>query len=345
MKFAKTKAWKIFMSRLYGWGASIVIIGALFKIQHYPYAGALLVVGMVVEAVVFFFSAFEPLHEEPDWSLVYPELAGIEGAEISPSRRHIGSGQQSISLAPNLDRMLEEANIGQDLINNLGSGLRNLSENAAKLASVSNAAVATNQYIQNMETASKSVVELGQSYRSASEYLKHDLSLSKEYSESLQGAVSSINQVKEVYENTATTARETLQANTDLGKSLRSVTAYTDQLGESYSKNAEMLTKAVDALEGSAAGGQAYSEQLQKTAHSLSALNTAYELQLQASSNQAKNSEKLHNSVEQLVGNLNDTVANSEKYKQEMDKLTSNIQALNSVYGNMLSAMNFNVNR
>ena len=336
------------MSRMYGWGASIVILGALFKIQHYPGAGAMLVIGMVVEAIVFFFSAFEPLHEEPDWSLVYPELAGLEGADPTQAdrdRRIAVAGPKSLTLSPNLDKMLEEANIGQDLINNLGRGLRNLSDNAAKLADISNAAVATNHYIQNMETASKSVLELSQSYKSASEYMKHDLSLSQEYGNSMQSAVNSIKQVSEVYDETARTARENLEATTDLGNSLKNVTTYTNQLGESYSKNAALLTKAVEALEGSTAGGQAYNDQLQKTAQNLSALNAAYELQLQAASSQAKGTEQMQQTIGSLVDNLNQSVSNTEKYQQEMDKLTSNIQALNSVYGNMLSAMNFNVNR
>ena len=69
-----TSKWKAFMSKLYGWGASVVIIGALFKIQHYPLAGLFLSVGLITEAVIFFFSAFEPLKEEPDWKLVYPQL-------------------------------------------------------------------------------------------------------------------------------------------------------------------------------------------------------------------------------------------------------------------------------
>jgi gliding motility-associated protein GldL len=55
------------MAKLYGWGASVVIIGALFKIQHYQFAGLLLAIGLCTEAVIFFFSAFEPLKEEPDW--------------------------------------------------------------------------------------------------------------------------------------------------------------------------------------------------------------------------------------------------------------------------------------
>ena len=75
------KKWKNFMAKLYGFGASIVIIGAMFKIMHWPGAGPMLVIGLSTEAVIFFFSAFEPPHEEVDWSLVYPELAGMHGEE------------------------------------------------------------------------------------------------------------------------------------------------------------------------------------------------------------------------------------------------------------------------
>ena len=70
-----SKGWKKFMAKLYGIGAAIVIMGALFKIMHWPFAGPMLVVGLSTEAVIFLFSAFEPIHEDPDWTLVYPELA------------------------------------------------------------------------------------------------------------------------------------------------------------------------------------------------------------------------------------------------------------------------------
>ena len=65
------------MAKLYGIGASIVILGALFKIQHIPGGGLMITLGLATEAIIFFFSAFEPLHEELDWTLVYPELAGM----------------------------------------------------------------------------------------------------------------------------------------------------------------------------------------------------------------------------------------------------------------------------
>src|SRR6266487_2325010 len=81
------KNFKKFMARLYGWGASIVIIGALFKIQHYPMAGFALVLGLGTEAVIFFFSAFEPPHEDVDWSLVYPELAGMQDEDPAERKK------------------------------------------------------------------------------------------------------------------------------------------------------------------------------------------------------------------------------------------------------------------
>ena len=73
----RSKTYKTFMGYLYGWGAAVVIIGALFKIMHWPGANIMLIAGMGTETVIFFLSAFEPPHKEWDWSLVYPELAGM----------------------------------------------------------------------------------------------------------------------------------------------------------------------------------------------------------------------------------------------------------------------------
>ena len=97
-ELVQSSGWKNFIAKLYGIGASVVIIGALFKIEHLPLASLMLTIGLCTEAVIFFFSAFEPLHEEVDWSLVYPELAGIpeEGEEL-PAH---GSGKMRDAASP-----------------------------------------------------------------------------------------------------------------------------------------------------------------------------------------------------------------------------------------------------
>ena len=74
----EAKWYKAMMPKLYGWGAALVIIGALFKIEHLPGASIMLILGLSTEAIIFFFSAFEKPHVETDWSLVYPELAHME---------------------------------------------------------------------------------------------------------------------------------------------------------------------------------------------------------------------------------------------------------------------------
>src|SRR3954469_1436679 len=125
------KNFKKFMARLYGWGAAIVIVGALFKIQHWPLSGFFLVLGLGTEAVIFFFSAFEPPHEDVDWSLVYPELAGMED-EDSHSRKDRKSKKDPV--AQQLDRLMAEAKIGPELIESLGTGLRSISDSTSKLA-------------------------------------------------------------------------------------------------------------------------------------------------------------------------------------------------------------------
>ena len=94
-----SRKWKTFMKYLYGWGASVVILGALFKILHIPGAGTMLMAGMCTESIIFFFSAFEPLPDEFDWTLVFPELTGMtEEDEIDgyKSSRHQGIGAEEI---------------------------------------------------------------------------------------------------------------------------------------------------------------------------------------------------------------------------------------------------------
>ncbi len=352
MKFAQTKAFKNFMSKLYGWGAALVIIGALFKIQHYPGAGIMLVIGLGTEAIIFFFSAFEKPHEEPDWTLVYPELGGIDSDDQPTGKERDGlvrGGQntnvQNITLSNNLDKMLEEANIGPELIENLSAGLQNLSNNAAKLADMSSAAVATQGYIQNMETASQSVLELSQSYKNTNEYLKHDLSLAEEYANSLRNAVGSMNQLSDTYKETAQNAKEQLNLSQQYSESIKNITGYTNELAANYSHSSELLVKTVEALEKSTSQGESYAEQMKKTALNLEALNAVYELQLQATDNQYKATEKIGSAVEKFVDNINQSAEGAELYKEQMNALTRNIAALNNVYGNMLSAMNFNVGK
>lgn len=189
------------MPKVYGIGAAVVIIGAMFKILHLPGASAMLTVGLSTEAVIFFLSAFEPKHAETDWSRVYPELADdYEGGRPAP-RAQVASNQGSVS--KKLDNMLESANIGPELVESLGKGMKSMAESASKMSNLGDAAVATNEYATNVKTASKSLLEMNKSYASTATAMADMANASqdaKEYHGQVQNVTKNLGALNAVYE-------------------------------------------------------------------------------------------------------------------------------------------------
>lgn len=175
--FTHTRRYRQFMAKVYGLGASIVMLGALFKINHYPGADIMLIVGLGTEALIFFFSAFEPPYTEPDWSLVYPELAGmyheLPGADVEGKKTAV----------ERLDDMFDKAKIDQRTIERLGTGIEKLSDNATQLSDLSGAAIATNEFAANVQSASTSARQFG-------EAVAKDAETTGTYAESLQATMS-----------------------------------------------------------------------------------------------------------------------------------------------------------
>ena len=150
-KITEAKWYKVMMPKLYGWGAALVILGALFKIEHYPGASIMLAVGLGTEAIIFFFSAFEKGHVEPDWSLVYPELAHMEDPN------HKRPAQQ-------LDDALAKAKIDNELIESLNEGLRSFGESAKKLNETVAAASGISEYNTQIQEGVKNMNALNSLY-------------------------------------------------------------------------------------------------------------------------------------------------------------------------------------
>jgi gliding motility-associated protein GldL len=163
--FFESKKWKTSMNFVYGFGAAIVIVGALFKILHWPGANAMLTIGLLTEAGIFIISAFEPVHMDPDWSLVYPELAGGEPTVRKEKAAAGGSVSQQ------LDSLLSQAKIGPELIESLGTGLVSLSTNVKDMSSLSNAAVATKEYADSATKAAHNMNDVANSSAMVSDSL------------------------------------------------------------------------------------------------------------------------------------------------------------------------------
>lgn len=177
--FFETKKFKTTMNFVYGMGAAVVIVGALFKILHLKGADIMLSVGLLTEAGIFVISSFEPVHMDPDWSLVYPELAGGEATE---GKKKSSTG----SVTQQLDSMLSQAKIGPELIESLGNGLSALSNNVKDMGTLSNAAVATTEYAESATKAAKNMNSIADSTAMVSDSMGN-------FSAGLQGALANIN--------------------------------------------------------------------------------------------------------------------------------------------------------
>jgi gliding motility-associated protein GldL len=254
------------MPKVYGIGAAVVIIGALFKIEHMEGASLMLIAGLSIEAAIFFLSAFEPKHEEPDWSKVYPELSEEYEGPVNPTATKISNrpaGGDSPLLK--IDEMLKTAKVDQNLLDNLGKGLTNLATSASQMSNLSNAAVATNEYAKNVQSASSALTEMNKAYGTAMTAVKSMSDASKDTNE--------------------------------------------------------------------------YHKQMQAVTKNLQSLNAVYEMELKDADSHVKNMNKFYESLTGAMQGLSKVGENTAKFSSELGSLTSNITALNNVYGGMLTAM------
>ena len=176
---------KVVMGYVYGWGAAVVLIGALFKLTHWlpgQAANIMLAVGLTVEALIFILSSFEAPHMEPDWSLVYPELA--EDGERPASERKARNTNATASTQ--LDEMFAKANINEQVLERLGAGINKLSENAAQMAEISNAVAATSDYAKAMKKAAEAVGTLEIQLQNSAIFVETNNKLNKTMSEYIE---------------------------------------------------------------------------------------------------------------------------------------------------------------
>ena len=153
---AQAKSTKKLFNMAYGLGASIVILGALFKILHWNFGNEMLMIGMIVEAIVFAISAFEPVEDDLDWSKVYPELSGGKAKE---------KGDVQGMLSQKLDDMLQEAKLDAGLMKSLGDSILNFKGAAENIAPAVDSIAATNKYSEQLSLAAAQMESLNSLYQ------------------------------------------------------------------------------------------------------------------------------------------------------------------------------------
>jgi gliding motility-associated protein GldL len=179
---AQSKSTKKLFNMAYGLGASVVIIGALFKILHWEFGpltgGLLLAVGLITEALIFAISAFEPVDDDLDWSLVYPELAGAEGKTPKKGQAEIKDAETSLS--KKLDDLLKEAGVDANLMESLGSSIKNFEGAAKGIAPTVDAMESTKKYSDEMVQAAAQMESLNSLYKVQLESASRQASVNEE---------------------------------------------------------------------------------------------------------------------------------------------------------------------
>ncbi|WP_297869817.1 gliding motility protein GldL [uncultured Flavobacterium sp.] len=191
------------MGFLYGMGAAVVIIGALFKLQHWTGADIMLIVGLVTEAFIFALSAFEPVEKELDWSLVYPELAGGE-AKAKDKKAENPADAQGL-LSQKLDNMLKEAKIDGELMASLGNSIKNFEGAAKSISPTVDAMAGQKKYAEEMSTAAAQMEALNNLYKiqlesadrnaQANQEIAENAAKLKEQMQSMTSNIASLNAV------------------------------------------------------------------------------------------------------------------------------------------------------
>jgi gliding motility-associated protein GldL len=209
--FLQSKTFKNMLVKLYGWGASVVIVGALFKIQHWKGAGVMLTVGLSTEALIFFVSAFDPQKHEIDWTRVYPELAGEEPPVAARS------------VSEEVAKMLQEAKLDQATVNKLSEGMHNLIGTVGSLKDISNAAVATDEFTKKINLVTENVTRINDSYARSAEALaslSESSASTKEYFAQMKSGAIHLSSLNNIYEMEMANANKHSEAMTKYQGSL-----------------------------------------------------------------------------------------------------------------------------
>ncbi|MBC8172906.1 MAG: gliding motility protein GldL [Chitinophagales bacterium] len=263
--FFETTRFKYIKNLVIGAGASMVLVGALFKILHLPGADQMLMVGMLTEAFLFLMLGIIPPHRDYYWEKIYPDLHISPEVEEAKHGKKVHKLEPKESVTHQLDKMLEESKVEPMMIERLGDNLRKLGENIEKITEVHDAAVNTNEYSVNIKQATTAVSEMREAYHNAANAM------------------------------------------------------------------AQITASSIDTTK--------YHEQVQMVTKNLSQLNAIYELELQDTNNHLKAMNRFYGSLNSAMDNLNESVADTQKYREEIGQLSTNLTSLNRVYGNMLSAM------
>ncbi len=337
-EFVESPGYKNIMAKVYGLGAAVVILGALWKILHLPGASYMLIAGLGTEAIIFALSAFEPPHAMPDWSLVYPELIGLE-----PKAGH-GGGSGGGS---ELQALIQTGNIDQKTVTELADGIKKLGATSSQLADLSDASLATQSYLKNIQNASDSVGKFGNIQDKTGKAIEESTqALTQSYATIANAITVAGSKVandmsqsgKQLTDTLTQSYTTTASAITLAGtKVANDMTQSGKQLLDTYAGMAKSMEQE---MTGISDNSKKYNSQLSSLNGNLASINSIYELQLKGSQTQLQATNNVNQDLGEISGYLKQSAEEAKTYRDQVSNLNKTVGELNTIYGNMLSAMN-----
>ena len=324
MKIFQTKAYKVVTGYIYGWGAAAVIIGALFKIMHFPGAGIVLTIGMLVEAFIFFMSAFEPAMEHYDWARVYPVLGksheewdkGDEsGIQVQKAAHSAAPVVNSATVTGSIDLGLDQTDLER-----LKKGINKIAETADDFAGI---AADAPKIAERMTKVSASFEEFGERTQEVGKILQDS--------------------VKELADGCGEINKMLLDSTENLTVQIKSncdrLASGMGQSAEHFSSLGKIMDEQIMQVRAQA---ENYTQQISAVNKNISALNALYELQINETKECLESFRGMQGDMGEMLENVSLSLDSAKLFKQESQQLANNVASLNSVYGNMLSVINNN---
>ena len=316
-KIFQTKAYKVITGFVYGWGATAVIVGALFKIMHFPGAGIVLTVGMLVEAFIFFLSAFEPVMEHYDWARVFPEL-GTSGEKLGvnqPGHGRLSSPASPVGGVSGASLGLDDADADK-----LRQGIDKFVATADHFAEAS---VNVPDFARKITTAAASFEKLGEKTEKAGELLEV----------SLNTFSTGCSDLHKILHDSADSLTSQIRLNCEKLASTMGASA------SGFDSLSRMMEEQLQTVKSKTSG---YAQQLSSVNKNISALNALYELQVNETKACLESFRGMQSDMGEMLEHVSLGLDSTKLFRQESQQLAHNVASLNSVYGNMLSVVNNN---
>ncbi|MDR2064822.1 MAG: gliding motility protein GldL [Prevotellaceae bacterium] len=291
----------------YGLGAALVIIGALFKLQHWTGAGIMLTIGMMTEFFIFILSALETMPKKYSWENVYPELEMASGEVKHASKTKTNNSSSLLDL---------NFNIEQTQLNDIKTGFDKLNDSLKNLTSLAAVSQGSQQLATSLINANQSVANVAHTSNALSETYASTARIVASFANETQIGIENSKKAMNVYGEHINTLNRNIGAiNSTVEFQLASLNKTIGMVNSSFELQLNTLNKTIVNVTSS------FDAQLKD--------NQQYQ--------QAYNS--LNKEVMTLVADVKKSVQSSTELSVQMRSLTENVSRLNSVYGNMLTSI------